>query len=165
MRASASFSLARSLERTDCQQRSQLLETGYIPNMLEVVIFERSPSKWEWRVCNRHGATILNGFECTRRAAKCKGDRALFILLASGWDQMIAQVARQAVSTEAAFGVPFVSAAEPGRDVIPLGRTESATDVRSHRRAFENQSNRQETKPLSAATHTRGLSEPIHKLP
>jgi hypothetical protein len=87
MRASASFSLARSLERTDCQQRSQLLETGYIPNMLEVVIAERSPSKWEWRVCDRNGTTIINGFESTHRAAKYKGDRALFTLFASGWHQ------------------------------------------------------------------------------
>jgi hypothetical protein len=55
--------------------------------MLEVVIFERSPSKWEWRVFDRHGTTIINGFEGTRRAAKYKGDRALFILLASGWHQ------------------------------------------------------------------------------
>jgi hypothetical protein len=29
----------------------------------------------------------MNGFEGTRRAAKFKGDRALFILLASAWDQ------------------------------------------------------------------------------
>jgi hypothetical protein len=55
--------------------------------MFEVMITQRSPSKWEWRVCDRHGTTIMNGFEGTRRAAKFKGDRALFILLAFAWDQ------------------------------------------------------------------------------
>jgi len=55
--------------------------------VLVVVITEFSPSKWEWRVCDRRGATIMNGFEGTRRAAKYGGDRALFLLLASGWNQ------------------------------------------------------------------------------
>jgi len=55
--------------------------------MFEVLIIERSPSRWEWRVCDRHGTTIMNGFENTRPAAKYKGDRALFILLASSWDR------------------------------------------------------------------------------
>jgi hypothetical protein len=33
--------------------------------MLEVVIIERSPIKWEWQVCDRHGATITHGWEKT----------------------------------------------------------------------------------------------------
>jgi hypothetical protein len=37
--------------------------------MLEVVIIERSPIKWEWQVCDRHGATIIHGWEKNRRAA------------------------------------------------------------------------------------------------
>jgi len=56
--------------------------------VLEVVITELSPNKWEWRLYDRHGTTMMNGFEGTRRAAKYSGDRALFMLLASGWDQL-----------------------------------------------------------------------------
>jgi hypothetical protein len=52
--------------------------------MFEVVIIKRSPMKWEWHVCDRNGNTIMQGWEHTRRAAKYKGDRALFLLLAAG---------------------------------------------------------------------------------
>jgi hypothetical protein len=52
--------------------------------VLEVLITKRSPTKWEWRVCDRQGATIVNGFGRTRRAAKYRGYRALFHLLAFG---------------------------------------------------------------------------------
>jgi hypothetical protein len=55
--------------------------------VLEVLITKQSPTKWEWRVCDRQGATIMNGFESTRRAAKYRGYRALFHLLAFGWDR------------------------------------------------------------------------------
>jgi hypothetical protein len=54
--------------------------------VLEVSIAERAPTKWEWRVCDRYG-TIMGGFESTRPAAKYRGDRALFLLLASGWNR------------------------------------------------------------------------------
>jgi hypothetical protein len=55
--------------------------------MLDVVISDRGSTRWEWRVCDRLGTTIMNGFESSRRAAKYRGDRALFALLASGWHQ------------------------------------------------------------------------------
>jgi hypothetical protein len=55
--------------------------------MLEVLITERRPTKWEWRVCDRQGLTILNGFGTTRRGATYRGNRALFHLLAFGWDR------------------------------------------------------------------------------
>jgi hypothetical protein len=55
--------------------------------VLEVLITKQSPTKWEWRVCDRQGATIMNGFESTRLAAKYRGYRALFQLLAFGWDR------------------------------------------------------------------------------
>ena len=55
--------------------------------VLEVLITKQSPTKWEWRVCDRQGATIMNGFGSTRRAAKYRGYRALFHLLAYGWDR------------------------------------------------------------------------------
>ncbi len=54
--------------------------------LLEVLITELSPTKWEWRVCDRYGTTIMGGFESTRPAAKYRGNRALFLLLASGCD-------------------------------------------------------------------------------
>ena len=53
--------------------------------MLEVLINKRSPTKWEWRVCDRYGTTIMGGFEGTRPAAKYMGDRALFLLLSTRW--------------------------------------------------------------------------------
>ena len=55
--------------------------------MFEVVITKRSQTKWEWRVCDRQGAPIMNGFEGTRRAAKYRGNRALFMVLAAGWNR------------------------------------------------------------------------------
>jgi len=55
--------------------------------VLEVLITKRCQTKWEWRVCDRQGATIMNGSESTRRAAKYRGYRALFHLLAFGWDR------------------------------------------------------------------------------
>ena len=55
--------------------------------VLEVLITKRCPTKWEWRVCDRQGVTIMNGSESTRRAAKYRGYRALFYLLAFGWDR------------------------------------------------------------------------------
>lgn len=52
-------------------------------SMFEIVIIKRSPKKWEWLVCGRDGQTIMRGWEPTRQAAKYKGDRALFLLLAA----------------------------------------------------------------------------------
>ena len=49
--------------------------------VLEVLITQRSPTKWEWRVCDRSGTTIIGGFESTRPAAKYRGNRALFLFL------------------------------------------------------------------------------------
>jgi hypothetical protein len=51
--------------------------------MLEVVIFKRSPTRWEWQVCDRKGNAIMCGWEHTRAAANYGGDRALFLLLAA----------------------------------------------------------------------------------
>ena len=51
--------------------------------MFEVVIFKRSPTRWEWQVCDRKGNAIMRGWEHTRPAAKYRGNRALFLLLAA----------------------------------------------------------------------------------
>jgi len=59
---------------------------GAIRAVLEVLITELSPAKWEWRVCDRYGTAIVGGFESTRPAAKYRGYRALFHLLAFSWD-------------------------------------------------------------------------------
>ena len=53
--------------------------------MFEVVIINRSPTSWEWQVHNRNGAPITQGWEKTRAAAKYLGERALLLLLATGW--------------------------------------------------------------------------------
>ena len=52
--------------------------------MFDVVIIKRGPMKWEWQVCDRAGRVLIRGWEHTRRAARYKGDRALFLLLAAG---------------------------------------------------------------------------------
>jgi hypothetical protein len=43
---------------------------------------KRGPAKWEWQVSNRQETILIHGWENPRRAAKYKGDRALFLLLA-----------------------------------------------------------------------------------
>ena len=53
--------------------------------VLEVLIAKRSVTKWEWRVCDRYGATIMGGVETTRPAANYRGNRALFLLLSTRW--------------------------------------------------------------------------------
>ena len=58
-------------------------------DMFEVVIINRSPNRWEWLVYNRHGIPIVQGWEKTRAAAKYQGERALFMLLASGWKTIV----------------------------------------------------------------------------
>jgi hypothetical protein len=56
--------------------------------MFEVVIIERGPTLWEWRVYNSDGVQIMHGREKTRAEARYQGNRALFSLLASGWKPM-----------------------------------------------------------------------------
>jgi hypothetical protein len=58
---------------------------GAVRAVLEVLITKRRPTKWEWRVCDRSGTTIMGGFESTRPAAKYRGNRALFLLLSTRW--------------------------------------------------------------------------------
>ena len=53
--------------------------------MLEVKIIECGPTEWEWRVCQVGGSCIEAGWQKTRADAKCQGEGALFLLLASGW--------------------------------------------------------------------------------
>jgi hypothetical protein len=55
---------------------------GAVGAVLEVLIIERRPTKWEWRVCDRYG-TIMGGFESTQPAAKYRGNSALFLLLST----------------------------------------------------------------------------------
>jgi hypothetical protein len=49
--------------------------------VLEMIISQIGPAKWEWRVRDRDGTTLLNGLESTRWAAKHSGARALFLVL------------------------------------------------------------------------------------
>ena len=49
--------------------------------MFEVIVDKRSQSRWDWRVCDRAGRTVMSGRERTRNDAKYRGERALFQLL------------------------------------------------------------------------------------
>lgn len=49
--------------------------------MFEVVIEKRSEVRWDWRVCDRAGTTLVCGSEQSRKAASYRGERALFQLL------------------------------------------------------------------------------------
>jgi hypothetical protein len=50
--------------------------------MLEVVVKKRGRSRWEWRVLDSSGNAVMGGWEDRRPAAKYRGERALFMLLA-----------------------------------------------------------------------------------
>jgi hypothetical protein len=69
----------RRLDRPQCNDAGW----RYARAMFEVVIFKRSPTRWEWQVCDRKGNAIMRGWEHTRSAAKYRGDRSLFLLLAA----------------------------------------------------------------------------------
>jgi len=49
--------------------------------MFEVVVEERSQVRWEWRVRDRAGEILVYGSEASRKAARYRGERALFQLL------------------------------------------------------------------------------------
>jgi hypothetical protein len=49
--------------------------------MMDVVI-EKRRRTWEWRVLDSSGRSIMSGREKSRRAARYRGARALFLLLA-----------------------------------------------------------------------------------
>lgn len=51
--------------------------------MFDVAIIKCRPTKWEWQVRDREGTILMRGWETSRRAAKYRGDRALFLLLAA----------------------------------------------------------------------------------
>jgi hypothetical protein len=54
--------------------------------MLEVSVKADRPPRWEWRV-TFNGETIANGFADGQNEAKFEGYNAMFLLLASGWDE------------------------------------------------------------------------------
>jgi hypothetical protein len=78
-------------KRTDASKQVgyfQAAQLGYADRtVLEVLITKRCQTKWEWRVCDRQGVTIMNGSESSRRAARYRSYRALFHLLAFGSDR------------------------------------------------------------------------------
>lgn len=50
--------------------------------MLEVVITKiLGRARWEWRVRDTPGRTIMGAYETSRTEAKYQGERALFLLL------------------------------------------------------------------------------------
>lgn len=52
--------------------------------MLEVSVTHQPP-RWEWQI-TFDGEIIANGFEREKRVASFEGNRALFKLLAAGWN-------------------------------------------------------------------------------
>jgi hypothetical protein len=54
--------------------------------MFELTITKHRQTKWEWQVCDSKGNVRKHGFERNRRLAKHKGERALFLLLATATD-------------------------------------------------------------------------------
>jgi hypothetical protein len=57
----------------------------YRSRMLEVVVTADQPPRWEWQV-RSNGTMIANGFADEREKAKFEGNRAMFLLLAAGWN-------------------------------------------------------------------------------
>jgi hypothetical protein len=54
-------------------------------HMLEVTVTPDRQPRWEWQVvCN--GQMIANGFEDGQKEARFEGQRAMFLLLAAGWN-------------------------------------------------------------------------------
>jgi hypothetical protein len=49
--------------------------------MLEVILTKRGRARWEWRVLDSSGQTIMGASESNRAEAKYQGERALFLLL------------------------------------------------------------------------------------
>jgi hypothetical protein len=49
--------------------------------MLEVILTKRGRARWEWRVLDSSGKTIMGASENSRPEAKYQGERALFLLL------------------------------------------------------------------------------------
>jgi len=49
--------------------------------MFEMTITKTGLFRWEWRLCDHSGSTILSGREKTREAARSRGQSALFQLL------------------------------------------------------------------------------------
>lgn len=58
-------------------------------SMLEVVIIESGPARWEWQVCDGDGVEVVFGREQTRAESNYQGNRALFTLLVGGWKRSI----------------------------------------------------------------------------
>ena len=49
--------------------------------MLHVTLTKRGRARWEWRVLDSSGQTIMGASESSRAEAKYQGERALFLLL------------------------------------------------------------------------------------
>jgi hypothetical protein len=54
-------------------------------HMLEVTVTLNRPPRWEWQVVS-NGEMIANGFEDGQIEARVEGQRAMFLLLAAGWN-------------------------------------------------------------------------------
>jgi hypothetical protein len=55
--------------------------------MLEMKLIDRARKGWDWEVRNQTGALMAHGRQKTRLAARYQAERALFQLLAIGWNR------------------------------------------------------------------------------
>jgi hypothetical protein len=51
--------------------------------VFELALKKNGRTSWRWCVCTTAGNVVMQGLECSRRAAKYKAHRALFLLLLS----------------------------------------------------------------------------------
>jgi hypothetical protein len=54
--------------------------------VLEAVVRQSGPSKWDWEVLFDGGYPVMHGFEDTREEAASEAENAMVLLLAAGWE-------------------------------------------------------------------------------
>ena len=73
--------------------------------------------RWEWRVYHRRGTTLMRGRETTRREAKYRAYRAVFLLLASSG--VARSLSSSATTIDSALGKVW----RPGSSDLGYGQT------------------------------------------
>jgi hypothetical protein len=53
--------------------------------LLETVVRQSGPSKWEWEVLSEGSFQVMHGSRETKKEAVSEAESAMFLLLAAGW--------------------------------------------------------------------------------
>jgi hypothetical protein len=53
--------------------------------ILEIIVRQSGPSKWDWEVRSDGGHPVMHGFKDTREEAASEAENARGLLLAAGW--------------------------------------------------------------------------------